>query len=180
MRGREHGPHQPFVKQGETKPPPHYTENTLLAAMETAGKLVEEEELKVALKERGLGTPATRAAIIETLLTRDYIRRDKKNLVATDLGRYLIALVRDPRLKSAELTGDWEARLRRIEQGELDPRRFASFRKLIAEQAHNSRSLAERHERERKFGRYIKAILKDKGRIRGEVGGRSEGMTNFQ
>jgi DNA topoisomerase-3 len=92
--------------------------------METAGKLVEEEELKDALRERGLGTPATRAAIIETLLTRGYLRRDKKNLAATDLGRYLIALVRDPRLKSAELTGEWEARLRRIEQGELDPRRF--------------------------------------------------------
>jgi DNA topoisomerase-3 len=112
------------VKQGETKPPPHFTQNTLLAAMETAGRFVEEEELKDALKERGLGTPATRASIIETLLARGYIRREKKNLVATDLGRYLIAVVRDPRLKSAELTGQWEARLKRIEQGQDKPRQF--------------------------------------------------------
>lgn len=120
----ERGPHQPVVKEGQTKPPPHFTENTLLAAMETAGRLVDEEELKDALKERGLGTPATRAAIIETLLSRGYLERQKKNLLATDLGRYLIALVRDPRLKSAELTGEWESRLKRIEQGELDPRKF--------------------------------------------------------
>jgi DNA topoisomerase-3 len=120
----EHGSHRPFVKQGETKPPPHFTENTLLAAMETAGRLVDEEELKDALKERGLGTPATRAAIIETLLARGYVRREKKNLVATDLGRYLIAVVRDPRLKSAELTGQWEARLKQIEQGREKPGQF--------------------------------------------------------
>jgi DNA topoisomerase III len=120
----ERGPHRPFVKQGETKPPPHFTENTLLAAMETAGRLVDEEELKEALKERGLGTPATRASIIETLLARGYVRREKKNLVATDLGRYLIAVVRDPRLKSADLTGEWEARLKQIEQGRDEPPRF--------------------------------------------------------
>ncbi len=120
----EHGPHEPHIKQGETKPPPHFTENTLLGAMETAGKLVDDEELKDALKERGLGTPATRASIIETLLARGYLRREKKNLEATDLGRYLVAVVRDPRLKSAELTGAWEARLKQIEQGRLDPRQF--------------------------------------------------------
>lgn len=120
----ESGPHQPYIRQGETKPPPHFTENTLLAAMETAGRLVDEEELKDALKERGLGTPATRASIIETLLSRGYVRREKKNLVATDEGRYLIALVRDARLKSAELTGEWEARLKRVEQGALDAGAF--------------------------------------------------------
>ena len=92
--------------------------------METAGKLVDDEALKEALKERGLGTPATRASIIETLLTRGYIAREKKSLAATDLGRYLIALVRDRGLKSPELTGDWEAKLREIERGRLDPRRF--------------------------------------------------------
>ncbi len=101
-----------------------YTENTLLGAMETAGKLVEEEALKEALKERGLGTPATRAAIIETLLDRGYITRDKKSLAATDLGRYLIAIVQDRALKSPELTGDWEARLRQVERGQLDRREF--------------------------------------------------------
>ncbi len=120
----ETGPHEPFVKQGETSPPRHFTENTLLGAMETAGKLVEDEQLKEALKEKGIGTPATRAAIIETLLKRDYIRREKKNLVANDLGRYLIALVRDRDLKSPELTGQWEAKLRSIEAGKLEPGQF--------------------------------------------------------
>ena len=92
--------------------------------METAGKLVDDEQLKEALKERGLGTPATRAAIIETLLARGYIAREKKTLAATDLGRYLVAMVQDRGLKSPELTGEWEAKLREIERGRLDPRRF--------------------------------------------------------
>lgn len=92
--------------------------------METAGKLVDDEELKEAMKERGLGTPATRAAIIETLLKRNYISRTKKTLTATDLGRYLIALVRDPNLKSPELTGQWEAKLKQIEAGNLKPNNF--------------------------------------------------------
>ncbi|QDV33775.1 type IA DNA topoisomerase [Tautonia plasticadhaerens] len=120
----ESGPHEPFVRRGETTPPKPYTEATLLAAMETAGRLVEDEELRAALKDRGLGTPATRASIIETLLTRGYISREKKNLIASDLGRYLIALVRSRELKSPELTGEWEARLREIERGGLDPARF--------------------------------------------------------
>jgi DNA topoisomerase-3 len=94
--------------------------------METAGKLVDDEALKEALKERGLGTPATRAAIIETLLTRGYIRREKKTLAATDLGRYLVAIIQDRALKSPELTGEWEAKLREIERGRLDPRQFMS------------------------------------------------------
>lgn len=120
----ETGPHEPFIKQGETSPPRHFTENTLLGAMETAGKLVEDEQLREALKEKGIGTPATRAAIIETLLKRQYIEREKKNLLATDLGRYLIAIVRDRDLKSPELTGQWEAKLRQIESGGLEPERF--------------------------------------------------------
>lgn len=120
----ESGPHEPSIRRGETSPPKAYTENTLLGAMETAGRLVEEESLREALKEKGLGTPATRAAIIETLLKRDYIRREKKNLTATDLGRYLIAVVQDPDLKSPEMTGQWESKLRQIEAGRLDPRRF--------------------------------------------------------
>jgi DNA topoisomerase-3 len=126
FRPGERGPHEPFLRAGETTPPKHYTENTLLGAMETAGRLVDDETLKEALKARGLGTPATRAAIIETLLRRGYIARDKKTLTATDLGRYLVAIVEDRLLKSAELTGEWEAKLREIEQGLLDPRRFMS------------------------------------------------------
>ncbi len=92
--------------------------------METAGKLVEDEKLKEVLKEKGLGTPATRAAIIETLLERGYITQEKKTLLATDLGRYLIALVQDRGLKSPELTGEWGAKLREVERGGLDPRQF--------------------------------------------------------
>ena len=110
--------------QGETTPPKHFTENTLLGAMETAGKLVDEAELREALKEKGLGTPATRASIIETLLKRRYLARQKKNLIATDLGRYLVALVRDQQLKSPELTGEWEAKLNRIEAGQTAPAAF--------------------------------------------------------
>jgi DNA topoisomerase-3 len=124
FRPGESGPHEPFVKQGETTPPKPYTEAGLLGAMETAGKLVTDEALKEALKEKGLGTPATRAAIIETLLARGYVTREKKALVATDAGRYLIALVRDRGLKSAELTGEWEAKLREIERGRLDAGQF--------------------------------------------------------
>jgi DNA topoisomerase-3 len=124
FRAGESGPHEPFVRRGETSPPKPFTESTLLGAMETAGKLVTDEQLKEALKERGLGTPATRAAIIETLLARGYIVRVKKALAATDLGRYLVALVRDRALKSPELTGEWEAKLKEVERGQLDPRRF--------------------------------------------------------
>ncbi len=121
---RESGPHEPFIKPGQTTPPKHFSENTLLGAMDTAGKLVEEGELREALKEKGLGTPATRAAIIETLLKRQYILREKKNLVATELGRYLVAIVQDHNLKSPELTGEWESKLNRIEAGQAAPERF--------------------------------------------------------
>jgi DNA topoisomerase III len=120
----ESGPHEPFVRKGETTPPKPFSEDSLLGAMETAGKLVDDDQLREALKERGLGTPATRASIIETLLTRGYIARDGKTLTATDPGRYLIAVIRDRALKSPELTGEWESRLREIERGQLDPRRF--------------------------------------------------------
>jgi DNA topoisomerase-3 len=137
FRRGERGPHEPFVKRGETTPPKPFTENTLLGAMETAGKLVDDEQLKEALKQRGLGTPATRAAIIETLLKRGYIVRDKKSLAATDLGRYLAAVITDERLKSPELTGEWEARLREIEAGRLDPERFmAAIADYIREIVH--------------------------------------------
>lgn len=124
FRSGESGPHEPSVKRGETTPPKSYTEGTLLGAMETAGKFVDDEELKEALKERGLGTPATRASIIETLLARGYITREKKAVAATDLGRYLIALIQVRGLKSPELTGEWEAKLREIERGRLDAQTF--------------------------------------------------------
>ena len=113
----ESGPHQPFLHEGKTKPPPAFTENTLLGAMETAGKSIDDESLRQAMKGRGLGTPATRASILETLISRSYVRRDKKTLRVTDLGRYLIAIIQDPQLKSAELTGEWEFRLGEVERG---------------------------------------------------------------
>ncbi len=126
----ERGPHAPELHEGKTKPPRPYTENTLLAAMETCGKLVDDEQLKEAMKGRGIGTPATRASIVETLLSRGYIRRDKKALRVTDLGRYLIAIIADPVLKSPELTGDWEQKLGEIERGARDR---ATFMADIAE-----------------------------------------------
>lgn len=134
----ENGPHFPYISEGKTKPPAHYNENALLGAMETAGKMVEDESLKEALKEKGIGTPATRASIIETLLKRGYIQRGGKSLTATDLGRYLIALIQDPNLKSPELTGEWESKLKEIEQGKFSAaefmRRIAQFtNQVIAE-----------------------------------------------
>jgi DNA topoisomerase-3 len=120
----ETGPHQPTIKQGKTSPPKHYTEATLLGMMESAGKTCEDETLKAALKEKGLGTPATRAAIIEVLVKRDYIRRQKKLLLSTETGQRLIGLIVDEHLKSAALTGEWESRLKRIEQNEYDPQQF--------------------------------------------------------
>lgn len=128
----EAGPHEPFLHEGKTKPPKYYSENSLLGAMEAAGKLVEDDALREALKERGIGTPATRAAIIETLLRRNYIKRVKKQLRATDMGRYLVALIRDPLLKSPELTGEWEEKLKQIERGELDDGEFmAGIREYV-------------------------------------------------
>jgi DNA topoisomerase-3 len=125
----ESGPHTPSVRKGKSSPPKHFTENSLLGAMEAAGKLVDDDAMREALKERGIGTPATRAAIIETLLRRHYIRREKKQIWATDMGRCLVALVRDPLLKSPEMTGEWEGRLKQIEQAKEDP---ASFMQEIA------------------------------------------------
>lgn len=105
------------VKEGETKPPPRYSESALLGAMETAGKFVEDEELRQAMKESGLGTPATRAATIERLLKVGYLVREKKLLVPTEKGRALIRLLGDSPLSSPELTARWEERLARMEKG---------------------------------------------------------------
>jgi len=120
----ESGPHEPSLREGKTIPPKHFSENSLLGAMEAAGKFVEDDTLREALKERGIGTPATRAAIIETLLSRSYIQREKKHLRCTDMGRCLIALIQDPLLKSPEMTGDWEEKLKKIERSQLDPDEF--------------------------------------------------------
>ncbi|MGJ0431084.1 DNA topoisomerase 3 [Methylobacter sp.] len=120
----ETGPHQPSVSQGKTTPPKSYTEAALLSMMESAGKTCDDEALKEALKEKGLGTPATRAAIIETLIRRGYIERQKKNLLSTEAGRHLIAIIADDRLKSAAMTGEWESKLKKIEQHAYDPDQF--------------------------------------------------------
>ena len=112
----EQGPHIPELQEKWTQPPRPYTEATLLRAMETAGKLVDNDELRDALKENGIGRPSTRAAIIETLFKRNYIRKERKNLVATPTGIELIGLIREDLLKSAELTGLWEKKLREIEK----------------------------------------------------------------
>jgi DNA topoisomerase-3 len=108
----------------QTKPPPRYNEGTLLAAMEGAGKLLDEEELKTALKDSGLGTPATRANIIETLIKRRYIERKRKTLHPTQMGMQLINFIPSDNLKSPELTGRWEAQLSRIARGEEQPNDF--------------------------------------------------------
>ncbi|MBC8041586.1 MAG: DNA topoisomerase 3, partial [Opitutaceae bacterium] len=116
----ERNPHEPKLAQFKTSAPKRFNEASLLQLMETAGKIVTDETLKEALKEKGVGTPATRASIIEVLITRQYVERRKKNLVSTDSGRALISLVKDERLKSPELTGDWEHRLKRIERGDYE------------------------------------------------------------
>ena len=120
----ESGPHVPTLTEKWTVPPKYYTEATLLRAMETAGKLVDNEELRAAMKENGIGRPSTRAAIIETLFKRHYIRKEKKNLLATPTGMELIDLIHEGLLKSAELTGIWEKKLRDIEAKKYDPKQF--------------------------------------------------------
>lgn len=114
----ETGPHEPSIRERTTEPPKYYTEATLLRAMETAGKQVEDETLREVLKQNGIGRPSTRASIIETLFKRNYIRREKSSLRATETGIQLIDTIQDPLLKSAELTGMWEYKLRQIESGE--------------------------------------------------------------
>ena len=120
----ESGPHTPSLKETWTTPPKPYTEATLLRAMETAGKFVDNEELRDALKENGIGRPSTRAAIIETLFKRGYIRRERKSLFPTDTGRELISTIHEELLKSAELTGIWERKLRQIERGDYSAQAF--------------------------------------------------------
>ncbi len=120
----ESGPHAPTLTEKWTTPPKYYTEATLLRAMETAGKFVEDEELRAALKENGIGRPSSRANIIETLFKRRYIRRERKNIVATPTGIELIDTIREELLKSCELTGIWEKKLRDIEHRKYDAGQF--------------------------------------------------------
>ncbi len=120
----ESGPHQPALQQKTTQPPKYYTEGTLLRAMESAGKTVDDDELREAMKENGIGRPSTRAAIIETLFKRRYIYRERKNIMASQAGIDLIATIRDELLKSAKLTGIWENKLRRIERGDYSAAEF--------------------------------------------------------
>lgn len=120
----ESGPHEPILKEKTTTPPKYYTEATLLRAMETAGKTVENDELREAMKENGIGRPSTRAAIIEKLYQRKYIVKQGKSIRATETGINLIHLIISPLLKSAELTGLWEKKLREIERGEYTAKQF--------------------------------------------------------
>lgn len=130
----ESGPHIPMLAEKWTQPPKPYTEATLLRAMETAGKLVDNEELRDALKENGIGRPSTRAAIIETLFKRHYVRKERKNLIATPTGIELIDLIHEELLKSAELTGIWEKKLREIEKNKYDAKQFIDeLKQMVAE-----------------------------------------------
>lgn len=134
----ESGPHEPSLYEKWTQPPRPYTEATLLRAMETAGKLVDNDELRDAMKENGIGRPSTRAAIIETLFKRRYIRKEKKNLIATPTGVELIQLIHEELLKSAELTGIWEKKLREIERRNYNAATFISELKQMVTDIVNS------------------------------------------
>ena len=127
----ESGPHEPGLAAKTTQPPKPYTEGTLLRAMETAGKTVDDEELRDAMKENGIGRPSTRAAIIETLFRRRYIRRERKSIAVTQAGIDLIDTIRSPLLKSAKLTGLWENKLRRIERGQYSAAEFIAELKTM-------------------------------------------------
>ena len=130
----ESGPHEPSVLKRTTQPPKPYTEGTLLRAMETAGKTVDDEELRDAMKENGIGRPSTRAAIIETLFKRRYIRKERKSLAPTMAGIQLIDTIHEPLLKSATLTGLWEKKLREIERGEYSAAQFITeLKQMIGE-----------------------------------------------
>lgn len=130
----ESGPHTPGVQEKWTQPPKNYTEETLLRAMESAGKNIDDEELREAMKENGIGRPSTRAEIIEKLCKRNYIRRERKNLIATPTGIELISLIRNELLKSAELTGQWEKKLRDIEKRKYEAKTFIDeLKAMLAE-----------------------------------------------
>ena len=133
----ESGEHIPTLTEKQTTPPKHYTEATLLRAMETAGKFVNDEELRAALKENGIGRPSSRASIIETLFKRKYIQRNRKRIVATPLGIQLIDIIKEKLLTSCELTGIWEKKLRYIEHQKYDAAQFVNELKIQINQIVN-------------------------------------------
>jgi len=120
----EKGPHKPEIVQKQTQPPKYMSEGDLLKAMETAGKNVDDEELRDLMKANGIGRPSTRAAIIETLLKRKYVYKDKKRILPTPTGIKLIETIQNRLLKSAELTGQWEKKLREIADGKYSAAQF--------------------------------------------------------
>lgn len=133
----EKGSHVPELLEKQTQPPRNYTEATLLTAMETAGKLVDDEDLREAMKQKGIGRPSTRAAIIQTLLKRKYIQKDRKSLIPTDLGIKLIHTIQNELLKSVQLTGEWEYKLRLIDKGEYKAEDFlAELKTMVHELVH--------------------------------------------
>lgn len=170
----ESGPHEPLLVKKTTNPPKYYTEGTLLKAMETAGSNVEDEELREALKANGIGRPSTRAAIIETLYKRGYIRQERKSLRATQAGIELIGVIREELLKSAALTGIWEGRLRAIEGGTYSAAEFIDqLKKMINEIIYsvmtdnsNRRIIAEVPDPDagdsKEKGKKVKKVKKDK------------------
>ncbi len=134
----ESGPHAPALVKKTTQPPKPYTEGTLLRAMESAGKTVDDEALREAMKENGIGRPSTRAAIIETLFKRKYIVRERKTILPTQAGISLIATIKEELLKSAKLTGLWENKLRRIERGQYSPAEFiAELKTMVTDVVYN-------------------------------------------
>lgn len=162
----ESGPHRPTLTKKMTTPPKYYTEATLLRAMETAGRFVDDEELRAAMKENGIGRPSSRAAIIETLFKRRYIRRERKNLVATTTGMELIDTIHDELLKSCELTGIWEKKLRDIEHGRYDA---ALFIAELKEQV----STMVRHVMADSSNRHVAVTTDDELKSRKTAGGRA-------
>ena len=134
----ESGPHIPELAEKMTQPPKPYTEATLLRAMETAGKTVDDEELRDLMKENGIGRPSTRAEIIKTLFKRNYIRNEKKNIFATATGVELVGIIRNELLKSAELTGQWEKKLRDIERHRYEAKQFVDELKAMLVEVVNS------------------------------------------
>lgn len=130
----ESGPHKPDLQEKQTQPPKPYTEATLLNAMETAGKLVEDEELKEAMKQKGIGRPSTRSAIIETIQKRGYVEKKRKNLIPTAKGIALIRIIKSDLLKSVRLTGEWEYKLQLIDKGKYSPHTFMEEMKALVKE----------------------------------------------
>ncbi len=143
----EKGPHKPQIIEKKTQAPKPYTEATLLRAMETAGKKVEDEELRELMKANGIGRPSTRANIIETLFKRQYIKRVRKNLIPTEVGIKLISIIDNPLLKSAELTGHWERKLKEISNGNYSPKSFINEMKSMCDQLVTEVRMSKRTDR---------------------------------